>query len=347
MLQVVRRVLARRPALRDQMLAILDGAMGDRLHEAQSPMARPMALFVRDVESRELRELEWSGLRGIDPGPRALLLVHGLMGSPRAWAWGTVDAPEADPGARRASEARAELGQALGDALGVSALYLRYNSGRHVSDNGRELAERLEGLCAAWPEPLERLDVIAHSMGGLVIRSALHYGLEAGHAWPEAMRRVVLLGTPSHGAPLEQLAHVAAFTLETIWNPWTKLVGKAINLRSSGIKDLRHGFCRDEDWRHKDQDVLRLQRPRPTRSPAHVRWFVAAGIQGSPDHWVSSVVGDGLVRASSARGHGFGTAAPGVLPEAEVKVFGRTGHMALMNDPEVRRQVLRWLGAEG
>jgi triacylglycerol lipase len=167
--------------------------------------------------------------------------------------------------------------------------------------------------------------------------------LEARHRWPQAVDRVVLLGTPSHGAPLEQLAHVAAFTLETIWNPWTWVIGKLINQRAAGIKDLRHGFCLEEDWRHKDQDVLRLQAPRSTRSPPRVRWFVAAGTHGAPEHWVSRVLGDGMVRAPSARGLGFGTPAPGVLPPAQVRVFERTGHMALTHDPAVREQVLRWL----
>lgn len=322
------------PDAREEILAVLNGALGDRLESLAPSLAVPMELRVREG-SGPLQLADPARLARVPANPRAVLLVHGLMGSPHAWSLGTGNP----------SDARVELGGALSSALGVSALYLRYNSGRHVSDNGRELAERLEALRAAWPTPLEQLDVVAHSMGGLVLRSALHYGLEAGHAWPHAVSRAVLLGTPSHGAPLEQLAHVAAFTLESIWNPWTKLIGKALNLRAAGIKDLRHGFCLEDDWRHVDQDVLRLQAPRPTRAPDHVRWFVAAGTHGDPGRWLATLVGDGLVRMPSARGLGFGTPAPGVLPAAEVRVFPGTGHMALMNDPAVLEQVLAWLGA--
>ena len=35
--------------------------------------------------------------------------------------------------------------------LGYTPLYVRYNSGRHISENGRDLAEQLERLVAAWP----------------------------------------------------------------------------------------------------------------------------------------------------------------------------------------------------
>ncbi len=318
---------------------MLNGAVGDRLLAAENTTAIAMELRLRDPDTASLDVVDLDTLPQGDAPPRATLLVHGLMGSEHAWALGTADAPGADP----QTVDRRELGTVVAQQRGGHVLYLRYNSGRHISDNGRELAEQLERLHDAWPGTLERLDVVAHSMGGLVMRSALHYGLEAGHAWPRAAGTIVLLGTPSHGAPLEQLAHVAAFTLESIWNPWTKLIGKAINLRSAGIKDLRHGFCTEEDWRHKDQDTLRLQRPRPTRSPDHVRWYVAAGSTGTPEHWVSKLVGDGLVRPPSARGLGYGTEAPGALPGAEVRVFGNINHMGLMNDPAVVEQVLDWL----
>lgn len=322
-------------AARDEALAVLNGMVGDRLHDAHASTALPMDLFARSEPGGPLEPVSVETLARRARGDRVVLLVHGLMGSPHAWGMGT------------ARGERLELGRALADALRADTVYLRYNSGRHVSDNGRLLAERLEALVTAWPERRLRLDVVAHSMGGLVTRSALHYGLEAGHAWPLTMGSVVLLGTPSHGAPLEQLAHVAAFTLVTIWNPWTKLIGKAINLRSAGIKDLRHGFCLDDDWRHKDQDVLRLQAPRPTRTPDQIRWFVAAGTTGAPEHWVSRLVGDGLVRTPSAGGRGFGTPAPGALPGAAVRVFGNIGHMGLMSDPAVLDQVVAWLGSTG
>ncbi len=179
-------------------------------------------------------------------------------------------------------------------------------------------------------------------MGGLVTRSALHYGLEAGHAWPSLVRRGILLGVPLHGAPLELAAHVAAFVLETIWNPWTKLIGKAINLRSAGIKDLRHGFVLDDDWRARDPDQLRLAKPRSPNAPASIDWFVAVASLGEARGRLAPLLGDGAVPQSSAQGRGFGTPAPGLLPDATVRQFERTSHAALLGDPEVLAQLLDW-----
>ena len=156
------------------------------------------------------------------------------------------------------------------------------------------------------------------------------------------MRRVFLLGVPSRGAPLEFLAHVAAFTLETIWNPWTRVIGKLINGRSAGIKDLRHGFVLDEDW--LDQDIDRLAYPVAgrAREPAHVRWFVAMGSLGRRGGLAERSIGDGLVRRGSAQGWSLDPRARELLPPAESRVFPSTSHLDLMRDPAVLAQLLDW-----
>jgi len=94
--------------------------------------------------------------------------------------------------------------EALATALGYTPVYLRYNSGLHTSINGRELSAQLEQLAAHWPVPIEKLTIVAHSMGGLLARSAVHYARQEGLCWPDQLKNIIFLGTPHHGAPLEQ-----------------------------------------------------------------------------------------------------------------------------------------------
>ena len=61
---------------------------------------------------------------------------------------------------------------ALERDLGVTPVFVRYNTGRHISDNGRDLAALVEQIVAAWPVPVEEVSLVGHSMGGLVSRSA-------------------------------------------------------------------------------------------------------------------------------------------------------------------------------
>ena len=67
------------------------------------------------------------------------------------------------------------IGDQLRDDLDYSPLYLRYNTGRHISTNGQQFAQMLQALCDAWPIPVESVSLLGHSMGGLIIRSACWY----------------------------------------------------------------------------------------------------------------------------------------------------------------------------
>src|SRR4029453_1583503 len=77
------------------------------------------------------------------------------------------------------------------------------------------------------------------SMGGLVARSASYHGRLARHDWLRSLRRLIFLGTPHHGAPLERGGHRLDYVMELspYVAPFTRL-GKA---RSAGITDLRYG----------------------------------------------------------------------------------------------------------
>lgn len=322
-------VLARLTALsgtRDDALSVLDALFGDKLAEAGSPLAIPMSLRTAQGEL----DLDAPLATALpEARPHLAVLVHGLMCNERFWFAGAGDS----------------FGERLADDVAVTPVYVRYNSGRHISENGRELAAVLGRLHAAWPVPLESISLIGHSMGGLVCRSATHYARIEREAWLERLERLFLLGVPSRGAPLEQLVNVAAFTLRTVINPWTKLIGWSLNQRSAGIKDLRHGYLVDEEWRGRNVDLPSLGRRHPVPLAAGVRHYVAAGtLATDTGHPLGRIFGDALVTPWSARDdHSDEARAPG--PEAaerHVRVFPGLGHLALGHDDEVYGQLRAW-----
>jgi hypothetical protein len=143
-------------------LSALNAAIGDRLADDGDPLAIRMA--VRDAG----RDVGLSPVALASTFPRATpkmaVFVHGLGETEHSWR----------PG--RDAADLVSYGDSLREELGYTPVYLRYNSGRHISDNGRELAGLLGDLTAAWPAPVEELLLVGHSMGGLTIRSACHHG---------------------------------------------------------------------------------------------------------------------------------------------------------------------------
>ena len=102
-----------------------------------------------------------------------------------------------------------------------------------------------------WPTQLQDLVILGHSAGGLVCRSAYHYGTAAGHHWRRYLRDLIFIGTPHHGAPLEQWGNLVNLSLDlsTFSAPYARIA----KIRSAGITDLRYGNVRHEDWQEKDR----------------------------------------------------------------------------------------------
>jgi pimeloyl-ACP methyl ester carboxylesterase len=259
--------------------------------------------------------------------PRLVVFVQGLMGNEVGWRLG-----------RR--QGRDPYGTRLARELDSTPLYIRYNSGRHISENGRSLADLLEAVVAAWPVEVTDVALVGHSMGGLVSRSACYLAAKDEAAWVRHVHHVVSLGSPHMGAPLEQTVHVASYAANLL--PETRMLSSFLRRRSSGIRDLRQGSLVDEDWRDRDPEALRAAACEevPLLEGA-THCFVSATVTRSPRHPVGRVVGDTLVLTPSASGRSR-TRKLGFEDEYGLHI-GATNHIALLNHPAVYEKLREWL----
>jgi hypothetical protein len=304
------------------LLAALNGVVGDHLAATGNPLAQRLEL--------------WTGGAPLDLHPEALraalprasghvvLLVHGLCMSVEQW--------------RREGH---DHGATLAERLGATPVYARYNSGRHVSDSGRELAEGLDALVAAWPVPLERLSMVGHSMGGLVARSACHAGERAGHAWRARLRTLVTIGTPHHGAHLERGGAVLHGLLGV--SRYSAPIGRLGRLRSAGITDLRFGNVLEEHWEGRDRFALGRDPRRPLALPAGITCRAIAGtLSPGPGRGLR---GDGLVTIDSALGRHRDPAQRLAFPPEGTGIAFGTSHLDLLCRAEVAEWLVEWLGS--
>jgi len=260
---------------------------------------------------------------------KVLLVIHGLCMNDLQWT------------AQHAGQT-VNHANALADTLGYTPVYLRYNTGLHISDNGQALAAQLEALLEHWPMPLTELSVLAHSMGGLVTRSAVQQAGAAGMHWPQLLKNIVFLGTPHHGAPLERAGNWVDVILGS--TPYSRPFAKLGQLRSAGVTDLRYGHVLNADWQGHDRFRCQPDSRTPVPLPDGVRCFtVAATTAAKRSHLADRLVGDGLVPLHSALGqHDAPERCLQFAPDHQLIAY-RTSHLALLSSPPVTAQLLKWL----
>ena len=308
---------------REALRAAVNGVLGDYLVGSANPLAIPMQLR-RDGQPLNLTRAALTTTLPQATG-KIVVLAHGLCMNDRQWR-----RHEHDYGAALAAEA------------GFTPLYLHYNSGLHISTNGRAFAALLEELLHAWPVPTEELVIIGHSLGGLVTRSACYYGAAAGHAWPAYLRKIVFLGTPHHGAPFERGGNWVTIGLGV--SRYSATFARLGKIRSAGITDLRYGSLLDDDWVDRDRFTQASDLRRSVPLPAGVQCYVIGAVittdETAPG---AALLGDGLVPLPSALGEHADPARNLSFPESQRWIGYGLSHWDLLERHEVYEQIRLWL----
>lgn len=312
---------------REALLAALNGVLGDHLATSNNALAIAMRLRRGGVAL----PVERHSLAAAIPqaGGKLVVLLHGLCMNDLQW--------------KRKGH---DHGAALARDLGYTPVYLHYNSGLHVSTNGRAFSELLENLVRRWPVPLTELVLIGHSMGGLVIRSACHYGTLARCEWLRRIGKLVFVGTPHHGAPLERGGNWVDTLLSS--GAYSAPLARLGKIRSAGITDLRFGNLVDEDWKTRGRfepgGDLRTAVP----LPKGVACYAIAATTGKRAGDLSDrLIGDGIVPLASALGCHANPKLAVTFDESRKWVAYGTDHFGLLSSPKVYAQIRRWLAESG
>jgi pimeloyl-ACP methyl ester carboxylesterase len=273
---------------RQAFLAALNGVVGDRLAADHNPLATAMSLrYPNDVHSAKI-----------------LLVIHGLCMNDLQWT-------------SMHEGVEINHAEAIAKAHGFTPIYLRYNTGKPIEENGAELSLKLEEFVETWPVAIKEINVLVHSMGGLVIRSAAHHADQSTSKlqWRKKLKRIAFLGTPHNGAPLEKAGHWIDLILGS--TPYSKPFVALTKLRSVGINNLRDG----------------LDHPLPKKVGLLA---VAACTAAKRNKAIDHVSGDGLVSVNSALGAQIG------IGDTDSKVFFKMNHMQLLSRPEVAAPLIEF-----
>ena len=301
---------------REALLSVVNGVLGDYLEASDNPLAIAMQLR-HGGEPLDLEQPEALTQALTQATDRLLLMVHGSCMNDAQWLREGHD-----------------HGLALARDRGWTRIGAHYNSGLHVSTNGDRLAPLIQRLVDAWPLPLREIAVIGHSMGGLVSRSAIRVAEEAALPWRAALRALVTLGTPHHGAPLERAGNWVDVLLGV--SRYSAPLAALGKIRSAGVTDLRFGNVLEVHWNDADRFAPTGDRRVPVPLPSGVACYAVAGT-------LDTVLGDGLVTVDSALGIHPAPEQTLAFPADHTFIAQGTGHLELLHRPEVYARLRPWL----
>ena len=312
---------AKKPSLlREANLAMINGLIGDYLAATDNPLAIEMSVR-KNGKTWDKQKL----IKAIEQSEGHVnLMVHGLTLNDLQW-----------------KRKKHDHGALLQSDLGILPIYLHYNTGLHVSENGRKLSEMIESIIEVSSVPL-KLNIITHSLGGLVARSACYYGEQSNCKWTKNLQKVVFLGTPHNGA----LAEKAGNWMDTVLNKnyYGRTISRIARMRSSAFTDIRYGYVVDEDWKGKDRFADSLNNRTPVPLPEDVECYaIATTTSKKSSNFNDQVRGDGMVTIDSALGIHREEKWHLNIPQENQWIGRNISHMDLLCNPEVYSTIKNWL----
>ena len=163
--------------------------------------------------------------------------------------------------------------------------------------------------------------------------------MAAGHRWPQRLQKLIFLGTPHHGAPLERMGNLVDVCLDV--SPYSAPFARLGKVRSAGITDMRYGNLLDEDWQGVDRFKLKSDLRHPLPLPEGVLSYAIAGNVGKKD---GGLIGDGMVPVDSALGRHKNPELTLSFSPSRQWVGYNMNHWNLLSRAEVHKKIMSWMG---
>jgi pimeloyl-ACP methyl ester carboxylesterase len=305
------------------ILSVLNGVIGDYLEEKENPLKITMQFR---YQSKTLA-IDPKSIKAAYPkvNGKILLMIHGSCMNDLQW-----------------TRKDHNHGKIIATELNKTPIYLKYNSGLHISSNGKNLNNLLEELVKNWPVPIEELVIIAHSMGGLVSRSALYYGEQNQKKWTQHVKKIVFLGTPHHGSYVERTGNYLDLILESIH--YAKPFARLGKIRSAGVTDLRYGNLIDEDWKDDHRFEIKNDKRRNIQLSKQIEFYTIAAVIGNETTSLSTqILGDTLVDVKSALGQHKNPDKNLNFKKENIWISYDSNHLDLISNPKILNKIKVWL----
>jgi pimeloyl-ACP methyl ester carboxylesterase len=305
----------------DKLIGALNGAFGDLLVKHNNPLAQEMQLnfLGHNIETNPQAKELFNATLESNSSNTVALFIHGLGNTEHIWDFDADSTMTTDESSSAISD---NYGSRLMETFAITPLFLRYNTGLPIAENGNALNTALSNLLEAYSQHIEQIILVGFSMGGLIARSAQSWARQNPNSlWLDRLEHAIYIGTPHEGAPLEKLTKHASALIARTPKTYFKVWGEQLNLRSEGVKNL--------GTQHSEHEALKF-----TDSCEH--YFIAGSIWRSDQKVANWMFGDSLVRRESA--------SPKDRPtHSKTAYFEGIHHLRLAYSNTVWKQLRTWL----
>jgi len=334
--------------------SVLNGIVGDYLAKENNPLAIEMALYQYD-HPLKLNETLANQLQFPSDKPltnKVIVLIHGLTNLETIWNFRTGLNVQQDTQIQTLNEQVTDsntltsenidldnYGLRLQRDFGFTPLFLRYNTGLSIKENGQNLSDLLTLLFKFYPTQIDELVLMGFSMGGLLSRSAQKIAQDNSITWLEKLTNCYYIGTPHEGSPLEKFGHLTSSIVKSVPLNYVNQWADWIDLRSQGIKDLKDGLIdlnNTSTAPESNESDPYKQSVKCGSFVAHAQHhFISGGVSENKYSVANKLVGDTLVRHSSAH--------PISAPDnAKNAHFEGITHVPLAHSDKVYQKIKQW-----
>lgn len=301
--------------------AVLNGVIGDYLVEQNNPLAIDMG-FYHGGQPLTLPHSD------IPLTNKVVVLLHGLTNLESIW-----DLKENEPENTAKPLSSVNYGTYLQRDFGYTPLFLRYNTGLPIEENGKQFAQLMDALMAVYPQPIDEIILVGFSMGGLLMRYAQKNAMTNQADWLSKVTQCFYLGTPHEGSYFERFGHLASSVVRSIPKTYINHWADWIDVRSSGIQDLKHGLVH---LSHNDVAQEESQGVCGSFYPQAQHYFVSGSLSQDTDSVFNKLFGDALVSKNSAY-------PPSAPQDSQSSHFDGIPHIPLAHSDKVYQQIKQWI----
>ncbi len=338
--------------------SVLNGIIGDYLAKENNPLAIEMAFYHYNhpliLNENLAHQLMFSSGKPLTN--KIIVLIHGLTNLETIWDFKADLNTHQDiqnknhqqTPSKQVNDANSitsgnidfdNYGLRLQRDFDYTPLFLRYNTGLSIKENGKNLSDLLTQFIKFYPIPVDELVLMGFSMGGLLSRSAQKFACDNNLYWLEKLTNCYYIGTPHEGSPVEKISYITSSIVKSVPLTYVNQWADWIDLRSQGIKDLKDGLLDLNDTSSSSEN----NEPDPYKQSVkcgsfveHAQHhFISGGLSKSKNSVTNKLIGDTLVRHSSAH--------PMSAPDnAKNSHFEGISHVPLAHSNRVYQQIKQW-----